>query len=108
MATSKKSRPGSGEHSGPVPGPAGSVEEIFGTDGVLARHLAGYEPRQGQARMAEAVGALLGDPDQSGCLVVEAETGLGKTLAYLIPAVLSGRRVVVSTNTRNLQDQILQ
>jgi len=108
MATSKKSRPGNGEHSGPAPGPAGSMEDIFGSGGILARHLAGYEPRQGQARMAEAVAALLGDPDQSGCLAVEAETGLGKTLAYLIPAVLSGRRVVVSTNTRNLQDQILQ
>jgi len=85
-----------------------AMEDIFGTGGVLSRHLAGYEPRPGQAQMAQAVAGVLGDTDRPRCLVVEAETGLGKTLAYLVPAVLSGRRVVVSTNTRNLQDQILQ
>ena len=84
------------------------LDRIFGAGGILARHLAGYEPRPGQREMAEAVAAALADPEQDSCLVVEAETGLGKTLAYLVPAVLSGRRVVVSTNTRNLQDQILQ
>jgi len=90
------------------------MNDIFGADGTLARHLEGYESRPGQLAMAEAVEALLGQdhsdqqPDQASCLVVEAETGLGKTLAYLIPAVRSGVRVVVSTNTRNLQDQILQ
>jgi ATP-dependent DNA helicase DinG len=84
------------------------MNDIFGTRGILARHLAGYEPRPGQQEMAEAVAAVLAEPEQASCLVVEAETGLGKTLAYLVPAVLSGRRVVVSTNTRNLQDQILQ
>ncbi|MCL7487817.1 MAG: ATP-dependent DNA helicase [Desulfobulbaceae bacterium] len=83
------------------------MEKIFGPGGVLASHLPGYEPRPGQRQMAEAVAAALEDPDR-GSLVVEAETGLGKTLAYLVPAVLSGRKVVVSTNTRNLQDQILK
>ncbi len=88
------------------------MNTIFGPEGVLAHHLNDYEPRPGQQEMAAAVSELLAriDPDedgQAGSLVVEAETGLGKTLAYLIPAVLSGRRVVVSTNTRNLQDQIL-
>ncbi|VAW40493.1 DinG family ATP-dependent helicase YoaA [hydrothermal vent metagenome] len=95
---------------------AGSIKKIFGPDGVLAGHLTGYEPRPGQQQMAAAVAAALEgpeetsftEPDQAACLVVEAETGLGKTLAYLVPAVLSGRKVVVSTNTRNLQDQILQ
>ena len=63
--------------------------------------------------MARAVAQLLAAPEddfagQAACLLIEAETGLGKTLAYLIPAALSGQRVVVSTNTRNLQDQILQ
>jgi len=85
-----------------------ATDDIFGAKGVLARHLAGYEPRPGQREMAEAVAAVLADPGRASCLVVEAETGLGKTLAYLVPAALSGRRVVVSTNTRNLQDQILQ
>ena len=90
--------------------------DIFGTEGVLAHHLKGYEPRPGQQEMAAAVSELLHaecHPDEDGniqadSLVVEAETGLGKTLAYLVPAVLSGRRVVVSTNTKNLQDQILE
>ncbi|MDW7771575.1 MAG: ATP-dependent DNA helicase [Desulfobulbaceae bacterium] len=85
-----------------------SLHEIFGAGGILARHLPGYEPRPGQQKMAEAVAGVLEDPDEPFRLVVEAETGLGKTLAYLVPAVLSGRRVVISTNTRNLQDQILQ
>lgn len=94
------------------------MEQIFGPQGILAGHLKGYEARPGQQKMAEAVANLLEennnmadedlDGQQSSCLVVEAETGLGKTLAYLIPAVLSGRKVVVSTNTRNLQDQILK
>ena len=85
-----------------------NMEEIFGPDGILARHLQGYEPRPGQQQMAEAVADVLREPDHASSLVVEAETGLGKTLAYLVPAVLSGTRVVVSTNTRNLQDQILK
>jgi ATP-dependent DNA helicase DinG len=95
------------------------MEKIFGTQGILARHLPAYEPRPGQQQMAEAVMQLLEiDHDLpiydeqehllADCLMVEAETGLGKTLAYLIPAVLSGRKVVISTNTRNLQDQILK
>lgn len=94
------------------------MEEIFGSQGILADHLQKYEPRPGQQEMAEAVARLLKEKDgpvfnghehhQADCLVVEAETGLGKTLAYLVPAVLSGLKVVVSTNTRNLQDQILK
>lgn len=90
------------------------MDSIFGPNGVLATHLDGYESRPGQLEMARAITALLAEnkddrpPDQASSLVIEAETGLGKTLAYLIPAVLSGNRVVVSTNTRNLQDQILQ
>jgi len=83
------------------------MDRVFGPEGILAGHLPGYEPRPGQREMAEAVADLLQDPDRE-TLVVEAETGLGKTLAYLVPAVLSGRKVVVSTNTRNLQDQILK
>ncbi len=94
------------------------MKNIFADTGLLAEHLPNYEPRSGQLEMAEAVADLLGkegreessgqDTPQANCLIVEAETGLGKTLAYLVPAALSGRRVVVSTNTRNLQDQILK
>lgn len=88
------------------------MDNIFGPAGILASHLKGYESRPDQLAMAEAVAQLLAQQheDGDGCasLVIEAATGLGKTLAYLIPAVLSGNRVVVSTNTRNLQDQILE
>lgn len=89
------------------------MDSIFGPGGTLATQLVGYESRPGQLTMAKAIEHLLCNNDedlpldQATSLVVEAETGLGKTLAYLIPAVLSGNRVVVSTNTRNLQDQIL-
>ncbi|MCI5211656.1 MAG: ATP-dependent DNA helicase, partial [Candidatus Electrothrix sp. ATG2] len=94
------------------------MKKFFAETGLLAEHLPHYESRPGQLEMAEAVAALL-EQERSGegfaqdipladCLIVEAGTGLGKTLAYLIPAALSGRRVVVSTNTRNLQDQIIK
>jgi ATP-dependent DNA helicase DinG len=63
----------------------------------------GYEPREGQRAMADAVASVL---EAGGTLLVEAGTGTGKTLAYLIPAILSGHRVLVSTGTKNLQEQI--
>ncbi|MFH0783247.1 MAG: ATP-dependent DNA helicase [Pseudomonadota bacterium] len=91
------------------------LEQIFMAGGTLSAGLLNFEPREGQRAMAEAV-ALVLTPDldeehpekSSSILVVEAETGIGKTLAYLIPAVLSGKRVVVSTATLNLQDQIYE
>ncbi|OFW13565.1 MAG: hypothetical protein A3H29_11500 [Acidobacteria bacterium RIFCSPLOWO2_02_FULL_67_21] len=69
----------------------------------MARALSGYEPREGQRQMAEAVAAVL---ESGGLLLAEAGTGTGKTVAYLVPAILSGRRVLVSTGTKNLQEQI--
>jgi ATP-dependent DNA helicase DinG len=82
-----------------------SAEAWFGPDGLLSRRLPGYEPRVQQLEMASAVErALAGD----GTLLVEAGTGTGKTLAYLLPAVLSGKKVIVSTGTKTLQDQIMQ
>jgi len=89
------------------------MDRFLGPEGLLSTRLAGYHFRPGQLAMAQAVAQLLDQEEeqpsgQASSLVIEAETGLGKTLAYLIPAVLSGNRVVVSTNTRNLQDQILQ
>lgn len=88
------------------------MEDIFGPEGILAEKLSGYEPRPNQLVMAQAIAATLEQeawPDAGGSsmLAVEAGTGIGKTLAYLVPAVLSGQKVVVSTNTLNLQDQIL-
>jgi len=77
--------------------------EIFGPDGPLARTLPGYSERPEQAAMAQAVGAALARLEP---LIVEAGTGTGKTFAYLVPALLSGRSVIISTGTRTLQDQL--
>lgn len=79
------------------------VDEVFKPDGLLSRHLNDFEYREEQGRMASEVALALETGEK---LVVEAGTGTGKTLAYLIPAVISGVQVVVSTGTRNLQEQI--
>ncbi len=79
------------------------VAEVFADGGPLARALPAFEPRPGQRQMAAAAGEIFAD---GGVLLVEAGTGTGKTLAYLVPAILSRRRVLVSTGTKNLQDQI--
>lgn len=79
------------------------VRELLGPNGPLARSLPGYEERPGQLAMAEAVERALGD---ERIVLCEAGTGTGKTLAYLLPALLSGKKVVVSTATRALQEQI--
>lgn len=84
---------------------ADAVALAFADGGVLARALAHFEPRDGQRRMAEAVACAI---DDGGVLLAEAGTGTGKTMAYLVPAVLSGRRVLVSTGTKNLQEQIFE
>ncbi|KKW68135.1 helicase [Lampropedia cohaerens] len=79
------------------------VEATFGTQGALAQSNPQFKPRPGQTTMAVAVARTL---QEGGALVVEAGTGVGKTFAYLIPALLSGERVLVSTATKALQDQI--
>lgn len=85
----------------------------FGAEGLLSQVLEHFQPRAGQLEMAEAVYAILSvDQDikrsYADVLLVEAETGIGKSLAYLLPALLSGKRIVISTATINLQDQILK
>jgi ATP-dependent DNA helicase DinG len=80
------------------------ASELLGPEGPLAKALQNYEPRSGQLDMASAVERALA---QDQTLLCEAGTGTGKTLAYLVPALLSGKRVVVSTATRALQDQIV-
>jgi ATP-dependent DNA helicase DinG len=87
-----------------VPGLAPASIDFFGPRGLLARVLPTYEERPAQARLAHAVGRVL---SEGGVLLAEAGTGTGKTLAYLLPAVERGRRVVVSTGTKNLQEQLL-
>ncbi|BCS35605.1 putative ATP-dependent helicase DinG [Luteitalea sp. TBR-22] len=80
------------------------MRRALGPGGALATVLDGFEPRESQQQMAEAVARVVGD---GGVLLAEAGTGTGKTLAYLVPAILSGRKVLVSTGTRNLQQQLI-
>lgn len=79
------------------------VRRFFARGGTLSEWHPNYEYRAGQVAMAEAVEAALKDKRH---LIVEAGTGTGKTLAYLVPALLSGKRIVVSTGTKNLQEQL--
>lgn len=80
------------------------ISSIFGADGRLAKHLRGYEPRPQQVQMAEAVADAF---DEGRRVMVEAATGTGKTVAYLVPAILSRRTTIISTATKTLQDQIV-
>ncbi|MGA7312764.1 MAG: ATP-dependent DNA helicase [Silvibacterium sp.] len=80
-----------------------SLYDFFAPGGVLSRSSLPYEFRRGQLEMAQAVERSL---DENRHLIVEAGTGTGKTLAYLLPALRSGRRVIISTGTKNLQEQL--
>ena len=79
------------------------LAEFFGSSSPLQSLLPGFQPRAGQAWMAEAVADALA---KNGQLVVEAGTGTGKTFAYLLPALMSGRKTIISTGTKALQDQL--
>src|SRR5919199_6485920 len=85
------------------------MEEIFGPEGLIARAHSEYEYRPGQIQMAEAV---LRAFEEKRHLIVEAGTGTGKTLAYLVPAIAAatgrGQRVIISTGTKNLQEQLME
>jgi len=80
-----------------------SLYDFFAPGGLLSRSTLLYEFRRGQLEMAQAVERAL---DENRHLIVEAGTGTGKTLAYLLPALRSGRRVIISTGTKNLQEQL--
>lgn len=80
-----------------------SISELLGSDGPLAKQLPRFAPRAQQQAMAEAVAETL---DRDGLLIAEAGTGTGKTFAYLVPALLCGKKVMISTGTKNLQDQL--
>lgn len=79
------------------------IQTLFKPDGPLARHIDGFKARAPQLEMAEAVSRAI---KQGGRLLVEAGTGTGKTYAYLVPALESGKRVVISTGSKNLQEQL--
>ncbi|MDH4184825.1 MAG: ATP-dependent DNA helicase, partial [Nitrospinota bacterium] len=81
------------------------LEGLLSPGGALSQAMGpGYESRPGQISMAQAVRDIL---RQGGALLVEAGTGTGKTIAYLLPAIISGKKVVISTGTKNLQEQIM-
>ena len=86
-----------------TPTKVSSARQFFSRHGALSKWHPNYEHRPGQAEMAEAVESAIADRKH---LIVEAGTGTGKTLAYLVPAINSGKRIVVSTGTKNLQEQL--
>ncbi len=79
------------------------VAKFLGEDSPLKSHLTGFSPRADQQQMAQAVAEAI---DDQQALVVEAGTGIGKTFAYALPAILSGKKVIISTASKNLQDQL--
>jgi ATP-dependent DNA helicase DinG len=81
------------------------LDAVFGPSGKLAQTIAGFRLREGQVQLAQAVTHAFEDQT---VLVAEAGTGIGKTFAYLVPSLLSGRKVVISTATKTLQDQLYQ
>ena len=80
-----------------------SITELLGENGPLANQIQGFAPRPQQQAMAEAVANTL---ERNGLFIAEAGTGTGKTFAYLVPALLCGKKVMISTGTKNLQDQL--
>ncbi|MDT3735412.1 MAG: ATP-dependent DNA helicase [Denitratisoma sp.] len=81
------------------------LSTVFAADGALARAIPGFRLRPQQVEMAERIAAAI---QSHGVLVAEAGTGTGKTFAYLVPALLAGGKVIVSTGTKTLQDQLFQ
>jgi ATP-dependent DNA helicase DinG len=80
-----------------------SLHQFFSPRGILSRTHSAYEFRRGQLQMAQAVEQALREKRH---LIIEAGTGTGKTLAYLVPVIQSGKRVIISTGTKNLQEQL--
>ena len=96
----------SSQSASPPPPPKqkdASLYQFFAPGGVLSRTHPAYEFRRGQLQMAQAVEQAL---EEKRHLIVEAGTGTGKTLAYLLPVIRSGKRVIISTGTKNLQEQL--
>ncbi|MCF7988307.1 MAG: ATP-dependent DNA helicase [Methylovulum sp.] len=79
------------------------LESFFSRKGALSKVIAGYQPRAAQIEMAEAISNAI---ELKRHFIAEAGTGTGKTFAYLVPAIFSGKKIIVSTGTKNLQDQL--
>lgn len=84
---------------------AGDAASVLGAQGAFAASVPGFAARPAQQRLAAAIEQAIAE---RGCLIAEAGTGIGKTYAYLVPALLSGRRVIISTGTKALQDQLFR
>jgi len=82
-----------------------NVESVLGSDGIIAEHIEDFQPRSSQLGMAHLIDEAIALGESR---IIEASTGIGKSFAYLVPAFLSDARVVISTGTRNLQDQLFQ
>jgi ATP-dependent DNA helicase DinG len=96
LTENASSSPPSGAHDA-------DIERLFDTSGSLSQAVAGFRPRQSQTEMAKAIADTIAGQKT---LIAEAGTGTGKTFAYLVPALLWGGKVIVSTGTKNLQDQL--
>ncbi|WP_114787240.1 ATP-dependent DNA helicase [Vibrio tetraodonis] len=79
------------------------ISKIFSPEGALGKVIKGFQPRKAQLQMAEAVSTVIQSSQQ---VVIEAGTGTGKTFAYLIPALQSGKKTIISTGSKNLQEQL--
>ncbi|MDX1351891.1 MAG: ATP-dependent DNA helicase [Thiomicrorhabdus sp.] len=82
-----------------------TIDDVLGDGGTLAKLVDGYAARQAQIDMSHQVSELI---DEDDTLLAEAGTGTGKTFAYLVPALLSGKKIIVSTATKTLQEQLVQ
>lgn len=80
-----------------------TMRDILGASGPFGQTLQGFMPREGQQDLSEVINRVL---QQRGTLVAEAGTGIGKTFAYLVPAMLADKKIIISTGTRHLQDQL--
>ncbi len=82
-----------------------AITDVFSQAGILSQHIKGFQPRTEQLEMALAVGTAI---DEKSVLVVEAGTGTGKTFAYLAPALVAKKKTIISTGSKNLQDQLFK
>ena len=82
-----------------------NIDSVFNDSGELSKVLRGYSPRNNQIEMAKVIEKAI---QQKQSVLIEAGTGIGKTLAYLIPAILADKKVIISTGTKNLQDQLYE
>jgi len=103
VALSSQPAPPASPNRAAASGKDASLYQFFAPGGVLSRTHPAYEFRRGQLQMAQAVEQAL---EEKRHLIVEAGTGTGKTLAYLMPVIRSGKRVIISTGTKNLQEQL--